>query len=208
MQLPVSDMHTAAMWLCRSKLPSSAWCAQVFGTAALWGVGTAAGEIPPYAFSFKAAKAGDDNDTFDELFGIQYVTEQRNVFQRLVGSMQAWMLGVIERCAHLSPPTISLTLPTCFALATYSACGLSVIKRPTTRSFARELYNEEDIGSCASWLLWPTALQRQCCQSTGPRSHLPHGDPFGTRLLLLIFCFLINIFPIGVLFGPWLLLLI
>lgn len=73
--------------------------AQVFATAALWGAGTAIGEIPPYAFSFKAAKAGDDNDTFDELFGIQYVTENRNVFQRIVGSMQAWMLGVIKRYA-------------------------------------------------------------------------------------------------------------
>ena len=97
-----------AAYCCVMQLESGSPCLflQVFGTAALWGAGTAIGEIPPYAFSFKAAKAGDDNDTFDELFGIQYVTENRNVFQRIVGSMQAWMLGVIERyCWILTKPS-------------------------------------------------------------------------------------------------------
>ena len=34
----------------------------------LWGGGTAIGEIPPYAFSYHAAKAGHRNEEFDRMF--------------------------------------------------------------------------------------------------------------------------------------------
>ena len=44
---------------------------QVLGTALLWGAGTAAGEIPPYALSYHAAKAGKRNAEVDRLLGVE-----------------------------------------------------------------------------------------------------------------------------------------
>ena len=46
------------------------WWTQIVGTAILWGGGTAIGEIPPYAFSYHAAKAGHRNDEFDRMFQV------------------------------------------------------------------------------------------------------------------------------------------
>ena len=43
-------------------------CAQVLPAALLWGTGTAIGEIPPYAFSYHAAKAGIRNEEWDSMF--------------------------------------------------------------------------------------------------------------------------------------------
>ena len=37
-------------------------------SAILWGTGTAIGEIPPYAVSFHATKAGQQNDAIDDVF--------------------------------------------------------------------------------------------------------------------------------------------
>ena len=55
----------------RSAYPRpSAAGAQIVGTAVLWGGGTAIGEIPPYAFSYHAAKAGHRNDEFDRMFQV------------------------------------------------------------------------------------------------------------------------------------------
>ena len=43
---------------------------QIIPTAMLWGTGTAMGEIPPYAFSYHAAKAGKHNEELDSLFEV------------------------------------------------------------------------------------------------------------------------------------------
>ena len=50
---------------------SQSRCVQIVGTAILWGGGTAIGEIPPYAFSYHAAKAGHQNNEFDQLFQVK-----------------------------------------------------------------------------------------------------------------------------------------
>lgn len=42
---------------------------QVLGAAVLWGAGTALGEVPPYAISYHAAKAGIKNAEVEAMLG-------------------------------------------------------------------------------------------------------------------------------------------
>ena len=75
---------------------------QVVGTAALWGAVTAVGEIPPYAFSYHAAKAGLRNEEWDTLFQESETRPQRReegLARAVVHSMKKWMLRFIKRCA-------------------------------------------------------------------------------------------------------------
>ena len=65
----------------------------------LWGAGTALGEIPPYAFSYQAAKAGKKNEELERMFGMQQATGQIGLVGNLVARMQNWMLRFIERSA-------------------------------------------------------------------------------------------------------------
>lgn len=43
---------------------------QVIGAAMLWGAGTALGEVPPYAISYHAAKAGIKNAEVEAMLGV------------------------------------------------------------------------------------------------------------------------------------------
>ena len=45
-------------------------CVQVLGTAVLWGAGTALGEVPPYALSYHAAKAGKRSAEVEAMLGV------------------------------------------------------------------------------------------------------------------------------------------
>lgn len=63
----------------------------------LWGAGTALGEIPPYAFSYQAAKAGRRNQELDNMFGMQQANAQLGLVASLVTRMQNWMLRFIQR---------------------------------------------------------------------------------------------------------------
>lgn len=69
--------------------------------ALLWGSGTAIGEIPPYAFSYHAAKAGIRNEEWDNMFKVKPVSEGQGFFEALLNRMKNWMLGFIQRCAPL-----------------------------------------------------------------------------------------------------------
>lgn len=74
------------------------------GTAILWGAGTALGEIPPYAFSYHAAKAGLKNEEWDDLFQVTQAAdgqrrERGGLIRTLVARMKNWMLKFIETCA-------------------------------------------------------------------------------------------------------------
>ena len=73
----------------------------MLGTAILWGTGTALGEIPPYAFSYHAAKAGLKNEEWDDLFNVAQSVESRQgerqgLVRQLVARMKSWMLKFIE----------------------------------------------------------------------------------------------------------------
>ncbi|RLN63186.1 hypothetical protein BBJ28_00009737 [Nothophytophthora sp. Chile5] len=63
---------------------------KVFWPCMLWGAGTAAGEIPPYALSRAAKLAGQRNEEFEE---IAESTSQFNVMNR----MKEWMISFLEK---------------------------------------------------------------------------------------------------------------
>ena len=78
--------------------------------ALLWGAGTAIGEIPPYAFSYHAAKAGIRNEEWDSMFQVTPVSEGQGLIEALIHRMKNWMLRFIQKwapcplqCRHLQP---------------------------------------------------------------------------------------------------------
>ena len=70
---------------------------QVSSSAMLWGAGTALGEVPPYAFSYHAAKAGKQNEELDKMFGMQTTDAQNSIVGSIVVRMKNWMLDFIKR---------------------------------------------------------------------------------------------------------------
>lgn len=68
----------------------------------LWGAGTALGEVPPYAFSYHAAKAGKQNEDLEKMFGMRSTQGQHGFVGGLVMRMQNWMLQFIKRYAGLT----------------------------------------------------------------------------------------------------------
>ena len=76
---------------------------QVMPPALLWGAGTAIGEIPPYAFSYHAAKAGIRNEEWDNMFQVTPVSEGQGLIEALVNRMKNWMLRFIQKCALRQP---------------------------------------------------------------------------------------------------------
>uniref|UniRef100_K3WHL0 VTT domain-containing protein n=1 Tax=Globisporangium ultimum (strain ATCC 200006 / CBS 805.95 / DAOM BR144) TaxID=431595 RepID=K3WHL0_GLOUD len=63
---------------------------KVFWPSLLWGAGTAAGEIPPYALSRAAKLAGQRNEEFEE------ITESKSQYN-LMNSMKDWMIRFLEK---------------------------------------------------------------------------------------------------------------
>ena len=72
---------------------------QVLPAAMLWGAGTAVGEIPPYAFSYHAAKAGMKNEEWDSIFAVRPAAAGQGLLEASINRMKSWMLGFIQRCA-------------------------------------------------------------------------------------------------------------
>ncbi len=71
----------------------------------LWGAGTAVGEIPPYAFSYHAAKAGIRNEEWDSIFAVRPAAEGQGLLEASINRMKSWMLGFIQTCAPMDPMT-------------------------------------------------------------------------------------------------------
>ncbi|ETI34742.1 hypothetical protein F441_18664 [Phytophthora nicotianae CJ01A1] len=63
---------------------------KVFLPCMLWGAGTAAGEIPPYALSRAAKLAGQRNEEFEE------IAESKSQYN-LMNSMKDWMIRFLEK---------------------------------------------------------------------------------------------------------------
>ena len=66
-------------------------------TAILWGAGTAIGEIPPYAFSYHATKAGKHSEELDSIFEIREMREGEGMVPKLIMRMKNWMLRFVEK---------------------------------------------------------------------------------------------------------------
>ena len=64
--------------------------------AILWGAGTAIGEIPPYAFSYHATRAGQRNEELASIFEIREVREGEGFVAAFIMRMKNWMLRFIE----------------------------------------------------------------------------------------------------------------
>ena len=69
---------------------------QVLPAAVLWGAGTAVGEIPPYAFSYHATKAGRRSEELASIFDIGEVRDGEGLLATVVHHMKTWMLRFIE----------------------------------------------------------------------------------------------------------------
>ncbi|DBA04851.1 TPA: hypothetical protein N0F65_004488 [Lagenidium giganteum] len=73
-----------------SKVTFFAIFCKVFWPCMLWGAGTAAGEIPPYALSRAARLAGQRNEEFEE------ITESKSDFN-ILNIMKDWMIRFLQK---------------------------------------------------------------------------------------------------------------
>eukprot|EP00922_Rhytidocystis_sp_ex-Travisia-forbesii_P032196 GHVS01047894.1.p1 GENE.GHVS01047894.1~~GHVS01047894.1.p1 ORF type:complete len:466 (-),score=68.72 GHVS01047894.1:1256-2653(-) len=87
---------------------------KVFPYAFLWGIGTALGELPPYAASYTAAKAHKSDQEFEEL-----EAEIQSHPRDIVSRMKIWMLDMIQRYGSLS-----VVLLSCWPNMLFDLCGI------------------------------------------------------------------------------------
>mmetsp|Transcript_16138 Transcript_16138/g.38280 ORF Transcript_16138/g.38280 Transcript_16138/m.38280 type:complete len:347 (+) Transcript_16138:52-1092(+) len=70
---------------------------KVIVTAMIWGTGTAVGEIPPYAISFQASKAGKHNADMEAVGGPHGGPKNHSgIVSRVIHFCQAWMFRLIK----------------------------------------------------------------------------------------------------------------
>lgn len=74
-------------------VPVSFWATywKVYLPAILWGLGTALGEIPPYALSYANSAAGKEDEQFRE------IVEEAEGSSSLYNRMMSWMIKFMER---------------------------------------------------------------------------------------------------------------
>lgn len=92
---------------------------KVSSSAILWGAGTALGEIPPYAFSYHAAKAGKQNEELEKMFGMQSSDAHHGLVGSIVVRMKNWMLDFIKRHGFLG-----ILLLAAWPNAAFDLCGI------------------------------------------------------------------------------------
>eukprot|EP00921_Rhytidocystis_pertsovi_P002790 GHVQ01004727.1.p1 GENE.GHVQ01004727.1~~GHVQ01004727.1.p1 ORF type:complete len:406 (+),score=46.48 GHVQ01004727.1:193-1410(+) len=87
---------------------------KVLPCAFLWGVGTALGELPPYAASFTAAKAHKSDQEFEEL-----EEEIKSHPRDVVSRMKVWMLNLIQNYG-----AVSVVILSCWPNVLFDLCGI------------------------------------------------------------------------------------
>ncbi|KAL3138829.1 hypothetical protein ABBQ32_005664 [Trebouxia sp. C0010 RCD-2024] len=92
---------------------------KVSSSAMLWGAGTALGEVPPYAFSYHAAKAGKQNEDLEKMFGMRSAQGQHGFVGGLVMRMQNWMLQFIKRHGF-----VGILVLAAWPNAAFDLCGI------------------------------------------------------------------------------------
>ncbi|CAN0331621.1 unnamed protein product [Ectocarpus sp. 6 AP-2014] len=70
---------------------------KVYPACLLWGIGTAIGEIPPYALSRAAAEAGEEADEDEELLDLENRDPKLLGKFDLVTRIKMWMIGLLKR---------------------------------------------------------------------------------------------------------------
>uniref|UniRef100_A0A6B2L6J2 VTT domain-containing protein n=1 Tax=Arcella intermedia TaxID=1963864 RepID=A0A6B2L6J2_9EUKA len=147
----------------------------------LWGLGTAIGEIPPYAISRAARLAGIDNKEFEE------ITESKSKWA-VLDSMKNWMIVFLEKhgflgvllmsawpnaafdlcgicCGHFLMPFWS------FFLATF--LGKAILKVNGQACFFITLFSERHLSYVVAWVehLIPSSLD-PCIKFTQRPCHI------------------------------------
>ena len=102
-----SDVSTFALW---QKISLECF---------LWGLGTAIGEIPPYALCYSARAVGKKNKDFEEAFTNQ-AEDNKSKFSRYMGSWLEWMLKLVERHG-----LIAVVLLSAWPNAAFDMCGMA-----------------------------------------------------------------------------------
>ncbi|QDZ21161.1 vacuole membrane protein [Chloropicon primus] len=86
----------------------------------LWGLGTAIGEIPPYALCYSASAAGKKNKDFEEAFTNQSSSGEKNALSRYMASWLEWMLRLVERHG-----LAAVVLLSAWPNAAFDMCGMA-----------------------------------------------------------------------------------
>lgn len=95
---------------------------KVLGSAILWGIGTALGEIPPYAISYHAAKVGIRNSEVEALLHGADLTKNggsRGPIAALMDRMKEWMLQFIKNHGFWG-----ILLLAAYPNAAFDLCGI------------------------------------------------------------------------------------
>ena len=83
----------------------------------LWGLGTAIGEIPPYALCYSASLVGKKNKDFEEAFE---TGAQKNTISRYMGSWLEWMLKLVKRHG-----LVAVIMLSAWPNAAFDMCGMA-----------------------------------------------------------------------------------
>ena len=98
--LPAAHVRGRAWAAPRADGPPPRWASGVV-TCTLWGIGTAAGEIPPYQFSYMAAVSGERNAELEAELEATTSTEAASFTERKFNDMKQWMVQFIKRHGFL-----------------------------------------------------------------------------------------------------------
>ena len=82
----------------------------------LWGLGTAIGEIPPYALCYSARLAGKKSKDFEEAF----TNSGESAISKYMGSWLEWMLGIVQKRGMLA-----VVLLSAWPNAAFDMCGMA-----------------------------------------------------------------------------------
>ena len=85
----------------------------------LWGLGTAIGEIPPYALCYSARTAGKKNEDFEEAFSSEGGGD-KGALSGYMGSWLEWMLRLVEKHG-----LAAVVLLSAWPNAAFDMCGMA-----------------------------------------------------------------------------------
>lgn len=85
----------------------------------LWGLGTAIGEIPPYALCYSARTAGKKNKDFEQAFTNQ-TGSNKSSLSRYMGRWLEWMLQLVEKHG-----LAAVVLLSAWPNAAFDMCGMA-----------------------------------------------------------------------------------
>ncbi|WZN62046.1 vacuole membrane protein [Chloropicon roscoffensis] len=85
----------------------------------LWGLGTAIGEIPPYALCYSARTAGKKNEDFEEAFSSEGGGD-KGALSGYMGSWLDWMLRLVEKHG-----LAAVVLLSAWPNAAFDMCGMA-----------------------------------------------------------------------------------